>query len=129
MNTKKSCILYGLLTLFLLIIEVLIALYVRDAFIRPYGGDILVTILLCCFLRMIFLKKIPFIPLWVFLISILVEIGQYFGFVYLIGLGHIRFFRLILGTGFSFVDILCYGVGCVLFFIAEKILEKLSRKP
>ena len=35
-------------------IEVCIALFVRDSFIRPYGGDLLVTVLICCFLRICF---------------------------------------------------------------------------
>ena len=38
---------YGLAALLILVIEVLIALFVRDRFIRPYGGDILVTLLIC----------------------------------------------------------------------------------
>lgn len=119
---------YAVCTLILLTVEVLIALFVQDAFIRPYGGDILVTILLCCFIRMLFLKKIPFVPLWVFFIAILVEIGQYFHFVHLIGLGHIPFFCILLGTGFSYVDIICYGVGCLLFVFFEKVTETLIKR-
>ena len=38
---------YGLAALLLFVIEVLIALFVRDRFIRHYGGDILVTLLIC----------------------------------------------------------------------------------
>ncbi len=36
---------YALATALVFIIEVLIALYMHDAFIRPYGGDILAVIL------------------------------------------------------------------------------------
>lgn len=99
----------------LLIVEVLIALYVRDAFIRPYGGDILVTILLCCFIRIFFPRKIKLLASWVFLFSVAVEIGQYLNMVDLIGLGHVPFFRVLMGTSFSFIDILCYGVGCLAY--------------
>ena len=42
---------YFLLTLLLLVVEVLIALYVRDAVVRPHGGDFLVVMLIYCFLR------------------------------------------------------------------------------
>ena len=35
----------------LFVIEVLIALYVRDSIIRPYVGDFLVVIMLYCFVR------------------------------------------------------------------------------
>lgn len=106
----------------ILIIEILIALFVRDIFIRPYGGDILVTILICCFMRMIFLDKIPLLPLWVFLFAVLVEVLQYFDIVALLGLGDIKFFVVLIGNSFSFVDIICYAVGCVLFYLREKFL-------
>ena len=76
----------------ILIIEILIALFVRDSFIRPYGGDILVTILICCFVRMIFMEKIPLLPLWVFLFAVTVEVLQYFDIVSILGLGDIKFF-------------------------------------
>lgn len=33
------------------IIEVLIALFINDKFIRPYVGDILVVVLIYCFIR------------------------------------------------------------------------------
>lgn len=106
----------------ILIIEILIALFVRDSFIRPYGGDILVTILICCFMRMIFLDKIPLLPIWVFLVAVLVEVLQYFDIVALLGLGDIKFFVVLIGNSFSFVDIICYAVGCVLFYLREKFL-------
>lgn len=106
----------------ILIIEILIALFVRDSFIRPYGGDILVTILICCLMRMIFLDKIPLLPLWVFLFAVLVEVLQYFDIVSLLGLGDIKFFVVLIGNSFSFVDIICYAVGCVLFYLREKFL-------
>ena len=34
---------YAIATVILLLIEVLIAIYVHDAFVRPYIGDVLVT--------------------------------------------------------------------------------------
>lgn len=38
-------------TILLLIVEIFIALYVHDAFVRPYVGDILVAILIYCFIK------------------------------------------------------------------------------
>ena len=40
-----------LLAILLLLVEILIAVYVRDALIRPYGGDFLVVIMLYGFAR------------------------------------------------------------------------------
>lgn len=105
----------------ILIIEILIALFVRDSFIRPYGGDILVTILICCFMRMIFMEKIPLLPLWVFLFAVTVEVLQYFDIVSILGLGGIKFFVVLVGNSFSVIDILCYAIGCLLFHLREKL--------
>ena len=107
---------YAAAAFIILIAEVLIALYVRDAFIRPYGGDILVTLLICCVLRVVWPQRYR-LPIagGVLVFAILVEVGQYFGLVYLLGLGHVEFFRIIIGTGFSWWDMLCYAVGCGIF--------------
>jgi len=115
---------YSAFFLLLLTVEIIIALFVRDRFIRLYGGDVLVTVLICCFLRMLFLCKIPILPVWVFLFSVCVEIGQYFDFVTVLGLGDMRFFRILLGSTFSVADIICYGAGCILFALAEYGIRK-----
>jgi predicted membrane channel-forming protein YqfA (hemolysin III family) len=112
----------------ILIIEILIAFFVRDSFIRPYGGDILVTILICCFMRMIFMEKIPLLPLWVFLFAVTVEVLQYFDIVSILGLDDIKFFVILIGNSFSFVDIICYAVGCVLFYLREKLNIKVFNR-
>ena len=53
----------------LLIIEVLIALYVRDGFVRPYLGDVLVVILLHCLVRTLFPTGVQLLPLYLFLLA------------------------------------------------------------
>ena len=119
---------YGLAALLLFVIEVLIALFVRDRFIRPYGGDILVTLLICCVIRVI-LPRGYRLPMGggVLAFAILVEIGQYFGLVYLLGLGHIEFFRILIGTGFSWWDMLCYAAGCVLCVAGDAVAVRPAR--
>ena len=120
---------YGLAALLHFVIEVLIALFVRDRFIRPYGGDILVTLLICCVIRVILPRnyRLP-IGGGVLAFAILVEVGQYFGLVYLLGLGHIGFFRILIGTGFSWWDMVCYGAGCVLFVAAAALLPNSKKE-
>lgn len=108
----------------LLILEILIGLYVDDRFIRPYGGDILVVILLGCLYR----SLRPCGNLWlsagIFVLALGVEIGQFFNFVDLIGLGHIPFFRILMGTSFSWADILSYAAGCVIFWTMDWLLKR-----
>ena len=131
-KVNKTRIVYGIITALIFLSEVYIALYVSDDFIRPYFGDVLVTALICCFIRIIFPldeylvkeKSVWLLPIGVFGFSILVEIAQYFNYVDLLGLGHIQFFRVIMGTGFALEDIWCYAAGCIAFFLIEFVLRQ-----
>ena len=52
-----------------------------------------------------------------------VEVGQAFGLVDRLGLGHIRFFRILLGSVFDWADVLCYLIGGGLILLAEGIVR------
>lgn len=130
---NKHRLTYILFFLTFLGIEVLIALFIRDNFIRPYVGDMLVTVVICLFIRGFTPLKTKLLPLLVFVFAAAVEIGQYFDFVALLGLDKNRFLSVLLGRTFSVADIICYGVGCIIFFTAESFLYyrkslKLSEK-
>ena len=127
-RSVRPRLIYAAVFLLLLITEVIIALFVRDAFLRPYGGDILVTVLLCTLVRILFPKGIKLLPLYVFIFSVLVEFAQYINIVKLLSLSDIAFFRIIVGTSFSWIDIICYGAGCILFFVFESLILKSFRK-
>lgn len=125
---QKSRITYSILFLILLLTEIFIALFVNDSFIRPFAGDILVTILLCCFVRIFKPDGIKLLPLYIFLFSVCVEILQYFDYVKLLSLENNRFFTVLLGTSFSWYDIICYAVGCAVFFAVEGAIKGNVRK-
>jgi len=114
-GTAKLRLKYAVPALAILAVEVLIALFVRDRFIRPYVGDVLVTVLLCCMARVVIPSGFKTLPLWVFAFSVLVEVGQYFDYAALLGLDGIPFFAILLGSTFSWADIVCYAVGCLAF--------------
>ena len=120
---KKLRLTYTFAFLMLLLTEILIALFVRDDFIRPYVGDVLVTVLICCFLRIIFSRGVRALPIYVFIFAAAVEILQYFDIVKILGLESNRFLSIIIGRTFSFADIVCYAVGCVLFFCADRLAK------
>lgn len=122
MTHRKERFTFLILFFVLLVIEVCIALFVRDRFLRPYGGDVLVTVLICCFLRIFIPCGVKLLPLYVFLFALAVEIGQYFDFVTLLGLGEIPFFRILLGSTFSAADIVCYGAGSALYALSESLI-------
>lgn len=119
---KKSRATYAVAFGVLLFIEIIIALFVHDAFVRPYIGDVLVTVLLCCLCRIIIPKGVSALPIYVFVFAALVELAQYVNVVKLLGLENNAFFSTIIGTTFSFIDILCYAAGCLAFWVAEKWL-------
>ena len=120
MFTKNKRIFFIAFTLLLFIIEVLIAVFVNDKIIRPYIGDVLVTLLIYCFIRIFLPDGIKKLPLYVFIFSCFVELLQYFNFVELIGLSDNTLARIVIGTSFSWIDIICYGVGCLLCYFLEQ---------
>lgn len=124
---KKRRIIYALLFLSVLLAEILIALFVKDAFVRPYVGDMLVTVLICCFLRIFFPSGVKLLPVYVFIFASAVEAGQYFDIVKLLGLEGNRFISVLLGRTFSVVDIFCYAIGCLAFFGTEILLKRKRR--
>lgn len=119
---KKRLVYLGL-TFVLLAVEVLIALFVHDNFVRPYIGDVLVTVLICAFLRIFIPKGVKLLPLYVFIFAAGVEVLQYFRIVELLGLSDNRFFSILIGSVFDVKDVVCYGVGCVLFFFGEIMIK------
>ena len=116
---KSKHIFYVVATIALLIIEVLIALYVHDNFVRPYVGDVLVVLVIYTFIRIWIPEGIRLLPLYVFLFAAGVEVLQYFKLVELLGLEDNTFMRILLGSVFDVKDIICYGVGCIILGIYE----------
>ena len=117
-NMKKR-ILYAVATLFLLLIEVIIALYVHDDFIRPYVGDVLVVIVIYTFIRIIVPEKCKLIPLFLFIFAAGVELLQLANIVEILGVADNKFLKILIGSVFDIKDIVCYAVGCVILCMYE----------
>lgn len=123
----KFNIKYFALTVLLFATEVLIALYMHDAFIRPYGGDVLVGILIYCFVKSFLNTPITSTALTVLVFCYIVEILQYFHYVDLLGLQHSKLARIVMGTGFSWIDMLCYTAGMFIVLLLERLTRSLER--
>ena len=115
----KKRILYAVATLFLLLIEVIIALYVHDDFIRPYVGDVLVVIVIYTFIRIIVPEKCKLIPLFLFIFAAGVELLQLANIVEILGVADNKFLKILIGSVFDIKDIVCYAVGCVILCMYE----------
>jgi hypothetical protein len=114
---------YFLLSIILFAIEVYIGTYMHDAIIRPYGGDFLVVMLIYCFTKSFFNTPPVITACWVLVFAYVVEISQYFHLVTLLGWEHSKTARIIMGTSFSFTDLLTYTLGIGTVLLLEKLLH------
>lgn len=115
---------YFYLTLLIFCVEVFIAVFVRDNFVRPYLGDILVVILIYCFLKSFLNLSVLKTALFVLLLAFSIEFLQYLKFIELLGLENSSFGGTILGTSFDWLDLLNYTIGIVILLLAEKYIIK-----
>ena len=115
---------YLILTIFLLLVEVLIALFINDTFVRPYIGDLLVVVLLYCFLRTFINLPALAIALMALLFAYFIETLQYVDFISSSGLQNSRLARILLGNSFDWGDMLAYTLGIISVIAIERIFEK-----
>lgn len=109
---------FGLFLLFF-VIETSIALYINDSFIRPFFGDVLVVILVYCFVKSF--VKLPVLKsaVAVLIFAFLIEFLQYLNIVETLQIEN-KIARTVLGTSFSWMDMLCYVVGIAMVIGVEK---------
>ena len=115
---------YFALAILLFIVEVFIGVYVKDNFIRPYGGDFLVVILLYFLVKAFFNISVFKAALYVLVFSFAVEFAQYFKIVEILGLQDIKLARIIIGTSYAFEDLVAYFLGIVAVLVGEYFLNK-----
>ena len=132
MTGKEKRIAYLIATPVIFGVELFIALFVHDKFIRPYVGDILVVVLLYTFVRIFIPDGVRLLPLYIFLFAAGVEVLQYFRIAEVLGLSDNRVLSVVIGSTFDWKDIVCYGVGCVILGLYEWLQfrkEENKRKP
>jgi len=110
---------YLLLAILLLLLEIMIGAQVHDRFIRPYGGDFLITIFLYCLAQSAVRRPVAPVLAAVLLLSYLIESSQYFHLAARLGLTHSHLARIVLGSAFSWVDMLAYTLGALLVLAVE----------
>ncbi|WP_207425828.1 DUF2809 domain-containing protein [Pedobacter sp. SYSU D00535] len=117
---------YFLAALLLFATEVLIACFISDHFIRPYGGDFLVVILLYCLLKSVLDLKPATAGLSVLLFSYLIEILQYLDLVHRLGLEGSNIAAIVIGSYFSWLDLLAYTFGIITIIGIDRGLPRNS---
>lgn len=116
---------YLLLTILIFLVEVVIATVLKDNFfIRAYLGDVIVVMLLYAFVKIFFIINETKLILGIFAFSCLVEFAQFFNIAEKLGFQPGSLMYIVIGNSFSWIDILCYAVGCLILYVVTKIQFK-----
>lgn len=107
----------------LFLVEVLIALFVKDAIIRPYGGDFLAVIMLYFFGRALTKWSPLIVAIAALGIAFLIEIGQYLNMLAWLGLEDNTLARVVLGSSFEWGDMLAYTLGALAAYYLDRLLS------
>ena len=121
-------IIFGLISLFLLCIEILIGLYAHG-WVRNYIGDLLVVILIYTIIRTITPyrpSKWYVLPTIVLVFSFCIEFIQLWGFCDRFGITN-TFLRILIGTGFSVIDLVSYAIGVIPCYVIDFINCKYAK--
>ena len=117
-------IIFATVFVLLLAAEVLIGIY-ATGWARNYLGDVLVVILLYVLVRLVSPEKPAnwyIVPTCILLFAFIVEFMQLWGFCDRFGITN-RLLRIIIGTGFSWVDILSYTIGILPCYVVDYLLH------
>jgi hypothetical protein len=109
---------YLVFTLSLLVIEIFIAVFVHDQFVRPFFGDFLAVIFVYCGLKIFFQNSTKIATISLF-ITYFIEILQYFKFIEITGLIKYKVLAVLIGNSFSWFDILAYTLGFLFILVVE----------
>lgn len=107
-------------SLLLLFIEIGIAVYLHEGFIRHTFGDFLVVILIYCFLRS-FIEAKPYkVAIAVLIFSFFIEFSQRYNLLDYLGLRDSKLAVIILGSTFEIKDLIAYTLGILTIYIIDK---------
>ncbi len=110
---------YALLAGAVFLIEVAIALWWRDDFVRPYLGDVLAAMLVYFVLRAVTcLDKIAAAGV-ALAVAVAIELGQMVHVLDTVGLAGNRVARVVLGGVFDPADLMCYLVGAIAALVLD----------
>jgi Protein of unknown function (DUF2809) len=115
---------YFFLAVLLVAADYLIVDHLHDAVIRPYGGDLLWGIFLYCLVRSFVNGPVQPMAVGVLVFCCTEEILQYFHLADRLGFKKPSLMRTLIGTSFSWVDMLCYTLGIGIVLMLESRLKK-----
>ena len=110
---------YLIASLILFVIEALIAIFLKDGFIRFTAGDFLASILVYCAIKSIFKMKAIQIAITALIISFTIEFAQLINLLDFLNLRTNKLASIILGSHFSIEDLIAYALGIITIYFID----------
>lgn len=124
---------YAILAVILFVIEVLIALFVTDGFVRGYLGDVLAVVLVYAAPRAVTRMGVAGALAVTLGIALAIETAQALGVLRMLGLADNRVVAIVFGGVFDLLDIAAYLAGGALVVVAipmafaeERMLKRVN---
>lgn len=111
---------YFVVAVILFATEILIAIFAHDRIIRPYVGDVLVVILIYCFVKSFLDTAVLTTAIFVLLFSFAIEGLQYLNLVTRLGLQDSKIATTIIGNSFAWIDMFAYIIGIAIVLLFER---------
>ena len=108
------------ITITLLLVEVVIGVFVRDTFIRPFVGDVLSVCVIYAFVRIFYSGKSYLLGIAVLCFSFSIEFAQYMKLASILGFESGSIGYVMLGAKFDPLDLLAYSIGIVGCLIIDR---------
>ena len=108
------------ITITLLLVEVVIGVFVRDTFIRPFVGDVLSVCVIYAFVRIFYSGKSYLLGIAVLCFSFSIEFAQYMKLASILGFESGSIGYVMLGATFDPLDLLAYSIGIVGCLIIDR---------
>ena len=115
---------YLIAAIVLFAVEVFIALFVRDDFVRPYVGDVLAIGIVYATLRALTPLSFPQALALTLTIALAIELAQAFGLLRALGLADNELARIVLGGVFDWHDLAAYAAGGAIIAALETLTAR-----
>lgn len=112
---------YAIVALAIFLIEIVIALFVSDDFIRPYVGDVLAVMFVYAGLRAVLSVSVGTAVTGALAIALVIELGQLVDILEIVGLDGNAVARVVFGTSFEWLDLVAYLAGGLAVLVVERL--------
>ncbi len=115
---------FAILSFVIIGIELSIASFMKDSFVRPILGDFFVVILLYAIIRAATSIHPNKVAISVLIFAYLIELSQWLHLIDILGIKRNFYTDLILGSSFDWKDLLAYALGITVVYMMDIISIK-----